>query len=167
MLLMVVLVICIIMSCESWCSYCFYINNRTNDSIVIKTTSLISNYKIQITNYIIRNPNEHGYNVYIDNPTDTVFTIPPQTTFFASIGWYSRQTMKSTPEKDGVVPLWTIIKAMIVNDNDINPIIWNNEQKWGKQVLDDNTSVKYELNLLKYGDSEDYFESDQGTVIIF
>ena len=160
MLLIVASVICVIMSCESWCSYCFNINNRTNDSIIIKTSSLISSYNIQITNYIIRKPHEQGYNVYIDNPTDTVFTIPPQTTFSASIGWYSRHTMKSVPEKDGLVPLWTIIKTMIVNGNYITPNIWNNEQKWGKKVLDDNTSVIYELNLLKYGDSEDYFENN-------
>lgn len=145
-LLIVVPVICVIMSCESWCSYCFNINNLTNDSITIKTTSLISSYNIQITNYIIRKPNEQGYNVYIDNPTDTVFTIPPQTTFSARIGWYSRHTMKSIPERDGVVPLWTIIKTMIVNDNYINPNIWNNEQKWEKKILDDNVSVIYEFN---------------------
>ena len=147
LLLMVLPIICIIMSCESWCSYSFNINNRTNDSIIIKTTTLISNYNIQITNYIIRNPNEEAYNVYIDKPKDTIFTIPPQTTFSASIWWYSRQTMKSIPEKDGVVPLWTIIKAMIINGNYITPNIWNNEQKWEKTVLDDAVSVIYELNL--------------------
>jgi hypothetical protein len=54
--------------------------------------------------------------------------------------------MKSIPERDGVVPLWTIIKTMIVNDNYINPNIWNNEQKWEKKILDDNVSVIYEFN---------------------
>ena len=37
-------------SCESWYSYCFDINNNTNDSIKIITTPMISNYNIQIHN---------------------------------------------------------------------------------------------------------------------
>ena len=72
-LVLLVQISCLIffVSCESWYSYCFSVNNLTSDSIEIRTTSLISDYKIQIHNFNIRNSDELVFSVYKDNPSDT------------------------------------------------------------------------------------------------
>jgi len=148
-LVLLVQISCLIffVSCESWYSYCFSVNNLTSDSIEIRTTSLISDYKIQIHNFNIRNSDELVFSVYKDNPSDTFFIIPPRSSFSAIIGWYSRHSMISVPERDGIVPLWTIIKMMSVNETSIMPSVWNCESKWEKELLQDNTTVTYELNI--------------------
>lgn len=140
---------CFFISCESWYSYSFSINNLTSDSIEIRTTSLISDYKIQIHNFNIRNSDEQGFSVYKDNPSDTFFIIPPRSSFSAIIGWYSRHSMTSVPERDGIVPLWTLIKTMSINGTFMIPSVWNCESKWEKELLQDNTTVTYELNISK------------------
>ena len=147
MLLVSTLTTCLFISCESWYSYCFSVNNLTSYSIEIRTTSLISDYKIQIHNFNIRNSDEQGFSIYKDNPTDTIYTIPPRSSFSAIIGWYSHHSMTSVPERDGVVPLWTIIETMTINGTFIMPNVWNNESKWKKELLQDNTAVTYELNI--------------------
>ena len=146
-LLVSIFATCLFISCESWYSYCFSVNNLTGDSIEIGTTSLISDYKIQIHNFNIRNSDEQGFSVYKDNPLDTIFIIPPRSSFSAIIGWYSRNSMLSVPERDGIVPLWTIIKTMSINGTYIIPSVWNCESKWEKELLQDNTTVIYELNI--------------------
>ena len=157
-LLVSIFLTCLFNSCESWYSYCFSVNNLTSDSIEIGTTSLISDYKIQIHNFNIRNPDEQGFSVYNDNPLDTIFIIPPRSSFSAIIGWYSRHSMTSVPEKDGIVPLWAIIKSMSINRTFIMPTVWNCESKWKKELLQDNTTVTYELNIGDHGvGSNDHF----------
>lgn len=137
---------CLFASCEQWNSYCFNVNNLSHDSLKIKTSSLISDYIIQIHNSTIRDSCEQGYSVHKENPSDTIFIIPPRTSFSAIIGWYSRHNLESIPERDGVVPLWTIIDAMFLNEREINSNVWNNESKWKKNSR--NTDVIYDLDII-------------------
>lgn len=135
-------------SCESWYSYCFDINNNTNDSVKIITTPMVSNYKIQIHNVYFQDLGVQGFSSYKEYTIDTIFTIPPKASLSAMTGWYSRHSPEFVPEADGIIPLWDIIKEICVNDTIIiEQGIWNNETKWKKNVIDDNTVVHFQLNL--------------------
>ena len=134
-------------SCESWYSYCFDINNNTNDSIKIITTPMISNYNIQIHNVYFQDIGVQGFSSFKDHPTDTIFTIPPKASLSAIVGWYSRHSPEFVPEADGVIPLWLIIKNMYINNTIIEQNIWDDKTKWKKDISDDNTEIRFQLNL--------------------
>lgn len=144
---MLVTFICVVISCETWYSYCFNIHNYTSDSIEIKTTPLISSYKLQIHNFIIRNTGEQGFSEYIEHPIDTVYAIPPKATLSASIGWYSHHSASFMPEKDGVIPLWKTLTSISSNGRKTASSIWDNESKWRKKITNANTGIEYELDI--------------------
>ena len=145
--MLLILVSCVLTSCEEWYSYCFNINNYTSDSIEIRTTPFISNYKLQIHNFTIRDTGEQGFSEYIDHPIDTVFVIPPKATLSAFMGWYSHHSPSFVPEKDGVIPLWNIIRSVCFNGHHMDSSVWDNETKWQKAISNDDTVIEFDIDI--------------------
>ena len=152
-MLLLIIVANILISCEHEYTYCFTINNSTDDSMQVMTTPIISNYRLQIHNVSYQSPQNQGFSYYYDHPTNTEFTIPPMASLSAMISWYSRQSMSSIPERDGIVPLWSIIENLSVNDIQIDSEYWKKESKWRKQVISDIVTL-YTLDITCYEDNE-------------
>ena len=152
-ILLLILVANVLISCEYEYTYCFTINNSTDDSMLVKTTPIISNYKLQIHNVYYQSPEIQGFSYYHDHPTNTDFTIPPRASLSALTSWYSRKSMNSIPERDGIVPLWSIIEILSVNRIQIDPENWKKESKWKKKILNDGATIIYTLDITSHEDT--------------
>ena len=133
LILMTTLLLSQCTSCIHENSWHFNVKNLTEDTLVITTKSIIPDFNVQVNNYDNRSesePKPEVYNNRFINVSDTIFVLPPNTIFEASIVWDTRDVLSDNPEADGVTPGWKFIKRMELGGQLLSPEIWNSEQKW-------------------------------------
>ncbi len=111
----------------------FSVDNQTEDTLVITTTTIIPDFSVEVNNYDYRielDPRPEVYMMRYGNMSDTVFALPPHTKFSAMKYWSSRDVLSDSPESDGVTPAWKFIKRMELGGRALSPEFWNTEQKW-------------------------------------